>query len=120
MDNAAKEVLELIKEGATTIGKAGVDFWPELVAYHIAVALAGLLVSFMVLVIGGTLLYWANNTWIRLGKPSSSNVEIYEVCGFVGGVMSVGGFVTTVGSLYWAAIALYSPQAYTVMQLLGK
>ena len=120
MDKAASEVLELIKEGTTAIGKVGVEFWPELVRYHIAMVVATFAACILFVLLGLTvfsvMVYRANN----LGRK---HVFENEDPGFPAGVALVISGIMLIPSTingFWMVVALSAPQAYTVMQLLGK
>ena len=116
MDKASSEVLELIKEGTAAIGKVGVEFWPELVRYNVALALAALGVSLIILALGLTLLFVTNRSAKKAGKTGDEHEAGYVAGGITAGI----GFVAVLTTGYWATAALIAPEAYTVMQLIGK
>jgi len=122
MEEVAKETLELIKEGTKAMGQVGIDFWPELVRYNVALALASFGVSLSIL---GSGLFMI---WFSLRDAKKKEVKMWdgrmmksqELWVVIGAFLLFGGFIASLSNGYWVFAALYAPEAYTVMQVIGK
>jgi len=122
MNQVVEETLGLIREGTKAMGKVGVEFWPELVNYNIAVVLAALGVSLFILGIGLLILWLSIRDAKKKGIKFWATFEMkrHDMFVLVGAAVSGIGCVAVVNNAYWAIVALYAPEAYTVMRILGK